>query len=61
VLAQGVIGSALAATSNATTPLFTLRVAYLGNSDDRLNDAKLLGVVIGFGGVVVMTGGCGKN
>lgn len=57
VLAQGEIGSALAAILNATTPLFTLLVAHLGTSDERLNGAKLLGLVIGFGGVVVMMGG----
>lgn len=57
VLAQGEIGSALAAILNATTPLFTLLVAHLGTSDERLNGGKLLGLCLGFGGVVVMMGG----
>lgn len=57
VLAQGETGSALAAILNATTPLFTLLVAHLGTSDERLNGAKLVGLAVGFGGVVVMMGG----
>lgn len=57
VLAQGEIGSALAAILNATTPLFTLLVAHLGTSDERLNGAKVAGLGLGFGGVVVMMGG----
>ncbi|WP_323008087.1 DMT family transporter [Pseudorhodobacter sp.] len=57
VLAQGEIGSALAAILNATTPLFTLLVAHFGTADERLNGAKLLGLGLGFGGVVVMMGG----
>lgn len=57
VLAQGEIGSALAAILNATTPLFTLLVAHWGTTDERLNPAKTLGLVLGFSGVVVMMGG----
>jgi drug/metabolite transporter (DMT)-like permease len=57
VLAQGEIGSALASILNATTPLFTLLVAHIGTSDERLNGAKVLGLGLGFGGVVVMMGG----
>lgn len=57
VLAQGEIGSALAAILNATTPLFTLLVAHFATADERLNSAKLLGLTLGFGGVVVMMGG----
>ena len=57
VMAQGQIGSALAAVLNATTPLFTLVVAHLWTVDERLTPAKTLGLVIGFAGVVVMMGG----
>lgn len=57
VLAQGEIGSALAAILNATTPLFTLLVAHLGTTDERLNGAKVIGLGLGFAGVVVMMGG----
>ncbi|SEN44084.1 Threonine/homoserine efflux transporter RhtA [Pseudorhodobacter antarcticus] len=57
VLAQGQIGSALASVLNATTPLFTLIVAHLCTADERLTGAKLLGLGIGFVGVVVMMGG----
>jgi drug/metabolite transporter (DMT)-like permease len=57
VLAQGEIGSALAAILNATTPLFTLLVAHWGTTDERLTPAKILGLVLGFSGVVAMMGG----
>ncbi|WP_022703078.1 DMT family transporter [Pseudorhodobacter ferrugineus] len=57
VLAQGETGSALAAILNATTPLFTLLVAHFGTTDERLNRAKVIGLGLGFGGVVVMMGG----
>lgn len=57
VLAQGEIGSALAAILNATTPLFTLLVAHLGTTDERLNGAKVIGLGLGFAGVVAMMGG----
>ncbi|WP_050525542.1 DMT family transporter [Pseudorhodobacter aquimaris] len=57
VLAQGQIGSALAAVLNATTPLFTLVVAHIWTSDERLSPAKLLGLALGFAGVLVMMGG----
>lgn len=57
VMAQGEIGSALAAVLNATTPLFTLIVAHVWTLDERLSSAKTLGLAIGFAGVVVMMGG----
>jgi drug/metabolite transporter (DMT)-like permease len=57
VLAQGQIGSALASILNATTPLFTLIVAHLATRDEKLGVAKVLGLLIGFGGVIVMMGG----
>lgn len=57
VLAQGQIGSALASILNATTPLFTLIVAHLATRDEKLGLAKGLGLLIGFGGVIVMMGG----
>ncbi len=54
VLAQGQITGALASVLNATTPLFTVLVAHLATSDERLTGAKAAGVGLGFAGVVVM-------
>ena len=57
VLAQGQIGSGLASILNATTPLWGVIVAHLATSDERMTPARVVGVVIGFGGVAVMMGG----
>jgi drug/metabolite transporter (DMT)-like permease len=52
--AQLHIDSALAAIVNGTTPLFTVILAHLLTSDDRLSPAKLGGVLLGFAGLVVL-------
>ena len=57
VAAQSQIEGALAAIVNATTPLWTVLAAHLLTQDEKLTRAKVLAVVLGFGGVVVMTGG----
>jgi drug/metabolite transporter (DMT)-like permease len=57
VVAQGQITGSLAAILNATTPLFTVLVAHLATRDERLTPAKITGVCLGFGGVVVMMSG----
>lgn len=57
VLAQGQITSSLAAILNATTPLFTVIVAHVATSDERAGPAKVAGLLLGFGGVVVMLSG----
>src|SRR5271163_3198668 len=56
VWGQHRIASGLAAILNATTPLFTVLVAHLLTSDERLTARKLAGVAIGFGGVAAMIG-----
>ncbi len=56
VLAQGQIGSGLAAILNATTPLWGVLIAPWLNRDEPLTLARGLGVGLGFGGVVVMMG-----
>ena len=48
--------SGLAAILNATTPLFTVIVAHVATSDDRLTRARVVGLLVGFAGVVVMLG-----
>ena len=54
---QTYIASGLASILNATTPIFTVLVAHFLTRDERLNSNRLLGVVLGFSGVVVMLGG----
>jgi len=50
------IGSGLASILNATMPLFTVIVAHVLTQNERLTVGRALGVVIGFGGVVIMIG-----
>jgi drug/metabolite transporter (DMT)-like permease len=53
---QTQIDSGLAAILNATTPLFTVLLAHLVATDERLTRNRIAGVVLGFAGVVVMIG-----
>ncbi len=50
------IDSGLAAILMAVMPLATLVLAHLFTSDERMNPARILGVALGFGGVVVLIG-----
>jgi drug/metabolite transporter (DMT)-like permease len=50
------IPSSLAAILNASTPLFALVVAHLLTHDEKMTPARVAGVIIGFGGIVVMIG-----
>jgi drug/metabolite transporter (DMT)-like permease len=50
------IASGMAAILNATTPLFSVLLAYVWTQEERLNGMKLLGVAVGFVGVVVAVG-----
>ncbi|NOZ06063.1 MAG: DMT family transporter [Chloroflexi bacterium] len=50
------IDSGVAAVFNGTMPLFTVIIAHFLTRDDRMNLAKMIGVLIGFGGVAVMIG-----
>lgn len=56
VLAQKYIPAGLAAILNATTPLFTVLIAALALADEPLRLRRLLGVLIGLGGVAAMMG-----
>jgi drug/metabolite transporter (DMT)-like permease len=51
------IASGVASILNATTPLFTVIVAHVLTSDERMTGARLFGVVIGLIGVGYMIGG----
>jgi drug/metabolite transporter (DMT)-like permease len=50
------IASGLASILNATTPIWGVIVAHLLTRDERMTPLKLLGVLIGFGGVATMIG-----
>ncbi|NOH04763.1 MAG: DMT family transporter [Chloroflexi bacterium] len=48
------IDSAVASILNATVPLFTLLIAHFWLHDDKITFQKTLGLLIGFGGVLVL-------
>lgn len=48
------IDSALASILNGTTPLFTIVLAHYFVADDRLTPTKLVGVLIGFAGLMLL-------
>lgn len=48
------IDSAVASILNATTPLFTIVIAHLLLQDDKMTVPKVLGLLIGFAGVVIL-------
>ena len=56
VLAQGQITGGLASILNATTPLWTVMVAHVFTTDERITPAKALGLALGFAGVLVIAG-----
>jgi drug/metabolite transporter (DMT)-like permease len=56
VWGQTHIASGLASILNATTPLFTVLVAHVFTCDEKLTGNRVLGVLIGLGGVTVMIG-----
>jgi drug/metabolite transporter (DMT)-like permease len=53
---QTQIASGLASILNATTPLFTVLVAHVATSDEKLTASRLFGVLAGLAGVAVMIG-----
>lgn len=56
VWGQTHIASGLASILNATTPLFALVVAHLVTHDERLSKGRLVGILLGLAGVVVLIG-----
>lgn len=52
---QQSIDSGLASVLNATIPLFTALLAAALLADERLSPAAIAGLVVGFGGVVILT------
>ena len=56
VWGQMQIASGLASILNATTPLFTIVTAHFLTKDEKMTSNKIIGVIIGFSGVVIMLG-----
>lgn len=50
------IGAGLASILNATTPFFAVVIAHAATRDDKLTPGRLVGLVIGLTGVIVMIG-----
>jgi drug/metabolite transporter (DMT)-like permease len=48
------IDSAMASILNGTVPLFTVVIAHLFLQDERINLPKILGLLIGFAGIIVL-------
>jgi drug/metabolite transporter (DMT)-like permease len=53
--AETTIDSALASVLNGTVPLFTIVIAHLFLRDDRITSERIMGLLLGFAGVVVLT------
>jgi drug/metabolite transporter (DMT)-like permease len=56
VWGQSHIASGLAAILNATTPISTVMVAHMLTDDEKITGNRLLGVALGFFGVVILIG-----
>jgi drug/metabolite transporter (DMT)-like permease len=56
VWSQQHITSGLASILNATTPLFAVVVAHVATTDDKLTRGRVVGLLAGFAGVVIMIG-----
>jgi drug/metabolite transporter (DMT)-like permease len=57
VWGQSHIASGIASILNATTPLFAVVVAQCLTADEKMTAGRVSGVIVGFAGVAVMTGG----
>lgn len=55
------IDSGLAGVLNGTTPLFGLVLAHLALEDDKISLGKILGIITGFAGVLLLTTGTGST
>lgn len=63
-LGEQSIESALASIVQATVPLFSLLIAHFALPDEKINPQKLVGLALGFAGVVILatrTAGDGKE
>ena len=51
---QTELSAGLASILNATTPIWTVLIAHVATSDERMSGVKLAGIALGFAGVVAM-------
>ncbi len=56
VWGQTHIASGLASILNATTPIFTIVAAHFLTKDEKMTSRKIIGVIFGIAGVVIMLG-----
>ena len=56
VWAETQIDSSLASILNATTPIFTMILAHFLTKDEHLTPTRAIGVLVGFGGVIIIIG-----
>jgi drug/metabolite transporter (DMT)-like permease len=56
VYAIGSIGAGAASILNATSPIFALLVAHVATADEKVTPGKLVGILLGIGGVAAMVG-----
>lgn len=56
VWGQQQISSGLASILNATTPIFTIIIAHLFTKDEKIRAFKIIGIIAGFAGVIVIIG-----
>jgi drug/metabolite transporter (DMT)-like permease len=56
-LSEQNISSGLAAVLQSTASLFTLVVAHFVFADERINMQKIIGLVVGFGGIIILSSG----
>ncbi len=56
VYATSRLGAGSTSILNATTPIFALIVAHFATADERITPAKLVGILLGMGGVAAMSG-----
>ena len=53
--AETTIDSAIASVLNGTVPLFTMIVAHFALHDEKITAGRVLGLLLGFGGVVILS------
>jgi drug/metabolite transporter (DMT)-like permease len=56
VYATSRLGAGSASILNATAPIFALIVAHVATEDEKITAAKLVGILLGLGGVAAMSG-----
>jgi drug/metabolite transporter (DMT)-like permease len=61
VWGQTQVASGVASIINATTPIFTTLIAHVTTTDEKMTTNRVIGVIIGFVGIVAMIGTSALN